>query len=38
MPGGTPSTGPDQFSIGASFARTFRLRDRMNMDVSLNSS
>ena len=31
-------TGPDQFSISASFARTFRLRDRMNMDVSLNSS
>ena len=31
-------TGPDQFSIGASAARTFRLRDRMNMDITLNSS
>jgi hypothetical protein len=30
--------GPDQFSINASFTRTFRLRDRMNMDVILNSS
>jgi hypothetical protein len=31
-------TGPDQFTIGASAARTFRLRDRLNMDVTLNSS
>ena len=31
-------TGPEQFSINGSFARTFRLRDRMNMDVSLNST
>ena len=31
-------TGPDQFTIAASAARTFRLRDRLNMDVTLNSS
>jgi outer membrane biosynthesis protein TonB len=30
--------GPDVFTISGSAARTFRLRDRLNMDVTLNSS
>jgi trimeric autotransporter adhesin len=30
--------GPDQFSLNASLARTFRLRDRLNMDLRLDST
>jgi trimeric autotransporter adhesin len=31
-------TGPDQFSLGASMARTFRLHDRYNLDVRVDST
>ena len=31
-------TGPAQFSTSASFARTFRLRDRYNLDVRIDST
>ncbi len=31
-------TGPGQFSMGASMTRTFRVRDRINMDVRLDSN
>jgi hypothetical protein len=31
-------TGPDQFTLNASLARTFRLRDRLNMDLRLDST
>ena len=31
-------TGPDQFSLGASMARTFRLHDRYNLDARIDSS
>jgi hypothetical protein len=29
--------GPGQFTLGASLARTFQLRDRMNMDVRIDA-
>ncbi|MGD0796671.1 MAG: carboxypeptidase-like regulatory domain-containing protein [Acidobacteriaceae bacterium] len=31
-------TGPDQFSLNASMARTFRLHDRYNLDARIDSS
>jgi hypothetical protein len=31
-------TGPNQFSLNASLARTFRLRDRLNMDLRFDST
>ncbi len=31
-------TGPAQFSMNASFARTFRVRDRYNLDVRIDST
>ena len=31
-------TGPGQFTMGASMTRTFRVRDRMNMDIRLDAN
>ena len=31
-------TGPDQFSLNASMARTFRLNDRLNLDLRVDST
>jgi trimeric autotransporter adhesin len=31
-------TGPNQFSMGATMARTFRMNDRMNLTLQLNAS